>query len=48
VAYAPLLRSITERGRTAVCEAMVAGRGGASGMSNLGVFLRLPAPGEGA
>ena len=46
VAYAPLVRSLAERGRTAVCEAMVAGRGESSGTSNLGVFLRLPPPGE--
>ena len=43
VAYAPLVQSLAARGRTAVCEAMVAGRGESSGTSNLGVFLRLPA-----
>ena len=37
IAYGPLVRAPAERGRTAVCEAMVAGRGGV-----LGVFLRLP------
>ena len=37
VAYGPLVRAPAERGRTAVCDAMVAGRGGM-----LGVFLRLP------
>lgn len=45
VAYAPLVQSLATRGRTAVCEAMVAGRGDSSGTSNLGVFLRLPEPG---
>ena len=42
VAYAPMLRSVAERGRTAACEAMIAGRGG--GDAVLGVFLRMPAP----
>jgi hypothetical protein len=37
VAYGALVRQPAERGRTAVCDAMVAGRGGV-----LGVFLRLP------
>ena len=37
VAYGPLVNEPAERGRTAVCEAMVAGRGGV-----LGVFLKLP------
>ena len=37
VAYGPLVKEPAERGRTAVCEAMVAGRGGV-----LGVFLKLP------
>lgn len=37
VAYGPVVRAPAERGRTAVCGAMVAGRGGV-----LGVFLRLP------
>ena len=47
VAYAPLVAGIAARGRAAaVCEAMVAGRGEASGTSNLGVFLRMPAPEE--
>jgi hypothetical protein len=40
VAYGDLVRDVTERGREARCEAMVAGRGG-----TLGVFLRLPEPG---
>lgn len=44
VAYGPLVRGIAARGRTAVAEAVVAGRGAAGGTSNLGVFLRLPAP----
>ena len=44
VAYAPLVAGIAARGRTAVAEAMVAGRGEESGTSNLGVFLRMPAP----
>ncbi len=44
VAYAPLVAGIAARGRTAVAEAMVAGRGESSGTSNLGVFLRMPAP----
>ena len=35
--YGPLVKKPTERGRTAVCEAMIAGRGGV-----LGVFLKLP------
>ncbi len=43
VAYGQLVREPAERGRTAVCEAMVAGRGGET--SNLGVFLKLPSPG---
>jgi len=37
VAYGPVVRAPMERGRTAVCDAMVAGREGM-----LGVFLRLP------
>lgn len=37
VAYGPVVRAPAERGRTAVCDAMVAGRGGM-----LGVFLKLP------
>ena len=37
VAYGPLVREPAERGRTAVCDAMVAGREGM-----LGVFVRLP------
>ncbi len=45
VAYGPLVSEIAARGRTAVAEAMVAGRGAQSGTSNLGVFLRMPAPG---
>ena len=35
--YGPLVKEPAERGRTAVCEAMIAGRGGV-----LGVFLKLP------
>jgi hypothetical protein len=42
VAYGPMLAAVSERGRTAACEAMIAGRGG--GDAVLGVFLRLPAP----
>ena len=45
LAYGPLVRQVEERGRAAACEAMIAGRGGASGTANLGVFLRLPDPG---
>ena len=37
VSYGAVVREPAERGRTAVCDAMVAGRGGV-----LGVFLRLP------
>ena len=37
VAYGPLVREPAERGRTAVCEAMVSGRDGI-----YGVFLKLP------
>jgi hypothetical protein len=44
VGYRPLVLDIEERGRAAACEAMIAGRGAASGTSNLGVFLRLPRP----
>ncbi len=45
LAYGPLVREVEERGRAPACEAMIAGRGGESGTSNLGVFLRLPEPG---
>ena len=41
VAYAPLIREITDRGRTPACESLVSGRGGV-----IGVFLRLPDPVE--
>jgi len=41
VAYGPMLRAVRERGRTAACEAMIAGRGAGA---VLGVFLRLPEP----
>jgi len=44
VAYGPALADLTRRGRTGLCEARIAGRGGESGTSNLGVFLRLPDP----
>ena len=44
VAYGPTLKELGERGRTGLCEARIAGRGGDSGTSNLGVFLRLPDP----
>lgn len=37
VAYGPAVNEPASRGRTAVCDAMVAGRGGM-----LGVFLKLP------
>jgi HIRAN domain-containing protein len=37
VAYGAMVREPAGRGRTAVCDAMVAGRGGL-----LGVFLKLP------
>ena len=42
VAYGPILQAVAGRGRTAACEAMIAGRGGADAV--LGVFLRLPEP----
>ena len=35
--YGPMVKEPAERGRTAICEAMIAGRGGV-----LGVFLKLP------
>lgn len=42
VAYGTVVAAIAGRGRTAVCEAMIAGRAGV-----LGVFVRLPeAPGS--
>jgi hypothetical protein len=44
LAYGRLVQEVEERGRAPACEAMIAGRGGASGTSNLGVFLRLPEP----
>lgn len=44
VAYGPTIRAVEARGRSAACEATIAGRGGAT--SVLGVFLRLPDPGE--
>jgi len=44
VAYGPALAELGQRGRTGLCEARIAGRGGESGTSNLGVFLRLPDP----
>src|SRR5918992_614254 len=46
VAYGPIVRDIEERGRAAAAQAMIAGRGAPGGTSNLGVFLRLPAPPE--
>ena len=45
-AYGAMLEGLAERGRRGTCEAMVSGRGG--GASNIGVFLRLPEPEEGA
>ncbi len=44
VAYGATLRKLSERGRTGACEARIAGHGGGSGTTNLGVFLRLPDP----
>ena len=44
VAYGPMVAAVQARGRSAACEAMVAGRGGET--SALGVFLRLPKPRE--
>jgi len=44
VAYAPTIAAVEARGRTAACEAMIAGRGGET--SALGVFLRLPEPSD--
>jgi len=44
VAYAPMIAAVEARGRSAACEAMIAGRGGDT--SALGVFLRLPKPGD--
>ncbi len=41
-AYRPMLERLGERGRRGACEAMASGRGGATGTSNIGVFLRLP------
>jgi len=37
---------LAQRGRQVACEAMVSGRGGPGGSSNIGVFLRLPEAGE--
>jgi len=46
-AYGPMLARLAERGRLGACEAMVSGRGGSErGTPNIGVFLRLPEPGE--
>lgn len=45
-AYGPMLERLARRGRRGACEALVSGRGGASGAANIGVFLRLPEPGE--
>ena len=45
-AYAAMLAGLARRGRAAACEAVIAGRGDESGTSNLGVFLKLPEPGE--
>lgn len=45
-AYRPMLERLAGRGRRGACEAMVSGRGGSSGTSNIGVFLRLPEPDE--
>lgn len=45
-AYKPMLERLAGRGRRGACEAMVSGRGGESGTSNIGVFLRLPDPDE--
>ena len=44
VAYASMIAAVRDRGRAPACEAMIAGRGGER--SALGVFLRLPMPGE--
>lgn len=44
VAYRPLSKKLLSTGKVGRCEAMIAGRGGAGGTSNLGVFLRLPPP----
>lgn len=44
VGYAPMVAAVEARGRSAACEAMIAGRGGET--SALGVFLRLPKPDE--
>ena len=41
VAYGPLVTEPAERGRTAVCEAMISGRDGM-----YGVFLQLPSVGS--
>ena len=46
-AYGPTLARLGERGRLGACEAMVSGRGGGeTGTSAIGVFLRLPEPGD--
>ena len=44
VAYGPMIAAVQARGRAAACEAMIAGRSGET--SALGVFLRLPKPGD--
>jgi hypothetical protein len=44
--WQPIVGVVAEHGALAVCEAMIAGRGAASGTPNLGVFLRLPTPTE--
>lgn len=46
IAYRPLVLEIEQRGRAAACEAMIAGRRARGATSNLGVFLRLPDPGD--
>jgi hypothetical protein len=44
VAYGPMIAAVAARSRAAACEAMIAARGGPT--SALGVFLRLPKPGD--
>lgn len=47
-AYAPMLAQVASTGRFLACKARIAGRAPEHGgtTSNLGIFLRLPPPGE--
>ncbi len=44
--YGPAVRLLADHGRHLVCDAVVGGRGGDAGTTNLGVFLSLPGPVE--